>query len=150
MAQYKFKKVFVMSKILEAPPALFSTKEEEEKYNEIKEYCKKYFYVFSLIYSNPYFGSFFFGKRKKFQEKMDMLYALSERKKDIFKYKVAQAIAGGKYSENKYQYTFWVDGKSHTFNVNEVDPAIFETAHFLKEEKARKMESNVVSIFKNK
>lgn len=140
-----------MTQILEAPTALIMTKEEHELYEENRKYCKKYFYMFHLVYCNPVFGSIFSKKKARFLEKMSLLKEFNRKKSKIFKYKVAQAIASDNYSVNEHfgHYTFGVDGKSHTYGIAEIDPNIFETAKFLKKQNNNKKD-NVVSIFKNK
>lgn len=140
-----------MPKVLEVPTGLVITQEEQIQYEENRKYCNKYFYVFHLIYCNPIFGNIFFNKKKDFLRKMDSLFDLNQKKIKIFKYKVAQAIAFDNYRLNEQfaHYTFWVEGKSYTYGILEIDPDIFETAKFLKEQKEQK-NTNVISIFKNK
>lgn len=137
-----------MSNVLSKPESLVLTTEQKEQYDVSIKYFYKNFNKFYFIYNSPLLKFFFAKKRKEFLEKTKFGRQMANRETEIFKYKVAQAIANEDYSVNHLcHYTFIIEGKTYTYGIVEIDQAIFETAKMIKRNMKESFNNNVINLF---
>lgn len=139
-----------MLNVLSKPKSLVLTAEQKEQYDASIKYFNKKFNKFYFVYNSPFLKFFFSKKRNEFLEKTKFGRQMASRETEIFKYKVAQAIANGDYTVNHLcHYTFVIEGKSHTYGIAEIDMAIFDTAKMINRNRQQSFSNNnnVINLF---
>lgn len=137
-----------MLNVLNKPKSMVLTAEQKEQYDASIKYFNKNFNMFYFVYNSPFLKLFFSKKRNEFLEKTKFGRQMASRETEIFKYKVAQAIANGDYTVNHLcHYTFVIENKCYTYGIAEIDFAIFETAKMINQKRQQGHNSNVVNLF---
>lgn len=137
-----------MLNVLSKPESLIFTAEQKEQYDASIKYFNKNIRKFCFIYNIPLLKIFFSKKRKEFIEKTQFGRKIAKREAEIFKYKMAQAIANGDYTVNHLcHYTFVIENKCYTYGIAEIDFAIFETAKMINQKRQQSHNSNVINLF---